>query len=95
MRAVFLCLALAGCATISLQPFSQGMDRLRGQPVQAAFDRLGYPQNEKQIAGKTVYYWTENFDCTFNIVTSGGVIESWSGVGSPAACSIYLRGLSR
>lgn len=96
MRVVLLGLLLSGCATLSLQPFSERMTALKGQPVEVAFDKLGYPQNEKEIAGRKVYYWTENSDCTFNIVaTPDGRVDKWSGVGSPAGCSLYLKGLSR
>lgn len=94
MRVVLLGLVLSGCAMVSLQPFSNGMNGLKGQPVEAAFDKLGYPQRHENIAGREVYYWSENSDCEFNIVsTPDGKVDKWSAVGSPAGCSMYLSGL--
>jgi hypothetical protein len=35
-----------------------GLNPLLGQPIQAAIDRLGYPSEQRQILGDTVYVWS-------------------------------------
>lgn len=39
------------------QYMDDGLAALRYQPVQVAFDVLGYPDNKVQLQGKTVYVW--------------------------------------
>ena len=93
-KLLLLALPLAGCATISTQPFQNGMNRLIGHPVQTAFDRLGYPDRKEAIEGRTVYYWGTSEDaCSFKIVTDSGTVKQWDGYGSPSGCSVYLKGL--
>lgn len=93
-RAALLGLLCVGC--VSLGDFKSGMNRLVGQRAQVAFDRLGYPDRKQDIEGRTVYYWGTSLEpCSFKIVTQSGVIRSWDGYGSPAGCSIYLKGLAR
>jgi hypothetical protein len=93
-RVMLLAVLVSGCATVSTRPFSEGMNSLIGQPVEVAFDRLGYPQRQEVMAGNTVYYWTENSDCQFNVVaTPDAKVKKWSGIGSPSGCSLYLSRL--
>lgn len=94
MRALFLVLLLSGC--VSLSSFSDGMTALKGQPVEVAFQKLGYPERQAVIAGRTVYYWGDRTDCSFKIVaTADGRVDRWDGIGSPAACSIYVSDLRK
>lgn len=46
---------LAGCQTF--ENMDAGLSSLRGQPYQAAFDILGFPDAENTIAGKRVFTW--------------------------------------
>jgi len=46
---------LVGCQTF--ETMDAGLTSLRGQPYQAAFDVLGFPDGESQIAGKRVFTW--------------------------------------
>ncbi|RWQ80731.1 MAG: hypothetical protein EOS85_15795 [Mesorhizobium sp.] len=48
-------LILAGCQTF--ENMDAGLGSLRGQPYQAAFDILGFPDAENAIAGKRVFTW--------------------------------------
>lgn len=87
-------LPLAACSTFSTAPFQSAMTSLKGQPVQVAFDKLGYPDKEGTVAGHAVYYWgTEESPCSFKIVATEGKIDQWDGYGSPAGCSYYLAKL--
>jgi hypothetical protein len=90
-------LLLAGCSTLST--FSEGMDRLVGQPTQTAFTKLGYPDRKETIENRTVYYYgtdhEEGPSCAFKLVTEAGVIRSWDGIGNAYGCRIYLNALQR
>lgn len=48
---------VAGCAS-SGDTITAQWPRLKGQPLQAAIDRFGYPQSEQSIAGAKVYQWS-------------------------------------
>ncbi|MES0016154.1 hypothetical protein [Mesorhizobium sp. M0036] len=45
----------AGCQTF--ENMDAGLTSLHGQPYQAAFDVLGFPDAENTIAGKRVFTW--------------------------------------
>lgn len=47
-------LMLSACVTDQL---NNGFDRLRGQHLSAAINRLGVPTSERTIAGRHVYTW--------------------------------------
>jgi hypothetical protein len=53
-------LALSGCVTDRQikDSFRDRFQDLQGQPIQAAFDRLGYPTRQHQVAGEHVYVWS-------------------------------------
>jgi hypothetical protein len=98
MRTALIALLLAGCATTG--GFSTGMDGLIDQPVAVAFQRLGYPDRQEAIAGKTVYYYGTDHErgpsCAFKVVADqGGIIRAWDGIGNAAGCSLYIKGLRR
>lgn len=52
---LFSLLLLTACVTDQL---NSGFERIRGQPLSAAIDRLGVPSNERTLAGRHVYTWT-------------------------------------
>jgi hypothetical protein len=92
---LFSVLFLCGCATTG--DFSQGMGQLIGQPIDVAFKRLGYPDRQEVIAGRTIYYYGTDHptgpSCSFKLVTDAGIVRSWDGIGNAAGCGMYLRGL--
>lgn len=53
--ALFAALCLSGCNTF--KDMDAGINSLVGQNIDVAFQRLGYPNQEGQLAGKTVYVW--------------------------------------
>jgi hypothetical protein len=95
MRYTLALLLLAGCSTMG--DFSSGMNTLVGQPAETAFARLGYPERQEQIAGRTIYYYgtdhAQGASCAFKLVTEGGIVRSWDGIGNAAGCDLYLKGL--
>lgn len=65
--------SVGGCQTF--EKMDAGLSSLRGQPYQAAFDILGFPDGESSIAGKRVFSWgTRNVGSysvpTFNTSTA-------------------------
>lgn len=53
---ILAALALAGCA--NFEALDAGLDTLKGQNRDVAIQRLGFPDDQKEIAGKDVYIWT-------------------------------------
>jgi hypothetical protein len=51
--------ALGGCSTFS--NIEKGLTALEGRPIQAAFDRLGYPDGQMMVGSETVYTWGRSF----------------------------------
>lgn len=49
------CLWFSGCATFG--QMQRGLNALRGQDVQTAFDILGYPSGKQEFGSDTVYSW--------------------------------------
>lgn len=47
--------SLTGCVTWG--DLDQGLNNLRGKPISAAIERIGYPSSEQVIAGKKLYRW--------------------------------------
>lgn len=90
--ALITTLALAGCATFSLRPLTDHLASLKGQPVEAAFKQLGYPDRQAIIAGRTVYYWGDGESaCQVRVVaTPNGLVDSGTIYGSPAGCGRFL-----
>jgi hypothetical protein len=52
---LFVPLLLSACVTDQL---NSGFERMRGQSISVAIDRLGVPTSERRIAGRHVYTWT-------------------------------------
>ncbi|WP_157668145.1 hypothetical protein [Croceicoccus marinus] len=59
-------LLLGGCTTFS--NMENGLNVLMGQPIQVAFDNLGYPSGQMKVGDDTVYGWGRNF--TMNMPTT-------------------------
>lgn len=95
MRSLLLIPLLAGCSTLG--NFSEGMNGLVGKPSETAFAKLGYPDHQEVIAGRTIYYYGKDHDqgpsCAFKLVTEGGTVRSWDGIGNAYGCNLYLSGL--
>jgi hypothetical protein len=88
---------LAGCAS---EMMKSGTDRLIGQPLSAAIERLGFPTEERTIAGMKVYVWTTSTilegtqsQCTIRAIMKGDVIGSWDWEGNEGRCSGYAQSL--
>ncbi len=58
---------LAGCVTS--EQIHAGTDTLKGQSYKTAFARLGFPDQERKIAGYTVYSWTNQDSGTYSVPT--------------------------
>jgi hypothetical protein len=61
-------LAMAGCQTF--ENMDAGLSGLHGQPYQAAFDVLGFPDSESSIAGKRVFTWGSRNTGSYTVPTS-------------------------
>lgn len=65
-------LPLVACTTT--ESLRTGWERMRGQPIDVAVDKLGVPQSERTIAGRHVYTWTAShtvplYDQTVGVTT--------------------------
>ncbi|MBX3597360.1 MAG: hypothetical protein KF874_07300 [Rhizobiaceae bacterium] len=68
-------LAAAGCTTS--QDFELGLMSLEGRPYKEAFYALGFPDGEREIDGKRVFYWgprRHGFANTMATTTSSGIM---------------------
>lgn len=89
---------LAGCAS---QMIDERASKYLGQPVSTLIAKMGYPTDERTIAGKKVYIWyTSTFDegtqlkCQFRaIVGPGEVVEAFDGEGNNGPCLRYAMRL--
>lgn len=73
--AVLAAASLTGCATF--KNIETGLAALEGQPVQAAFDRLGYPDGQMNVGADTVYVWGRSFMMNmpqYNTATTYGTV---------------------
>ena len=62
---------LAGLsACVTAEDIDRGTATLEGRPYQYAFDRLGYPDDQREIAGKTVYTWFDRETGSYEVPTS-------------------------
>lgn len=97
MRTALAFLLLTGCVTLG--DFKSGMGTLIGQPTETAFQKLGYPDRQEVIAGRTVYYYGTDHErgpsCAFKLVTEAGIVKVWDGIGNASGCQLYLNGLRR
>lgn len=52
---ILLCLMLSACA----DTMKEGLPYLVGKPIQNAINYLGYPDDQRTIAGQDVYIWQQ------------------------------------
>ena len=65
-------LALSGCATTTAnKTLDNGLTSLVGQPIQAAYDRLGYPNGSQVMNGDTFYIWSTNRNVVMPMYNNG------------------------
>lgn len=94
MRRVLLGLAIASVAAACAphDAIMQDVTRLRGKPATWAFDKYGYPAEQRTIAGDTVYIWRgdggrDAAPCTMRIIAGpDGLVKGGDIQGSPRAC---------
>ncbi|WP_454700824.1 hypothetical protein [Agrobacterium burrii] len=58
---------LSGC--VSSEQINAGVNTLKGKPYQSAFSTLGFPDEEKKIAGFTVYTWSNQSSGSYTVPT--------------------------
>jgi hypothetical protein len=94
---VAVSLLLVGCATTA-DKITTGMTSLVGQPIDAAIARLGVPNDQQTIAGRTVYTWFRRnveegteFKCQIRVIMNGNVIGSFDFDGNSSKCAYYAR----
>ncbi|MEY9584066.1 hypothetical protein [Sinorhizobium fredii] len=58
-------IVLAGCTT--MEDLDAGLRDLKGKPYQVAFAKLGFPDNEKTVAGHKVYVWSTSSSGSYSI----------------------------
>lgn len=72
--AVFAAIALlAGCAT---QRLNSGLQKVIGEPVDVLVSAWGYPADERQIMGRTLYIWSNDGGAMAVPMYGGGVFAA-------------------
>lgn len=55
----------AGCSLLStFDDIEAGLVDLKGQPITAAIEKIGYPDGSSEIAGRKVYVWSTDRNVT-------------------------------
>ena len=91
---------LAGCAGAIIK---DKMASLAGQPINAAIDKLGFPTEQTEIAGRKVYIWSSrsfvegtSYECKIRaIVDDHDTIINWDFEGNEGGCQRYAARLWR
>ncbi len=91
---------LSSCAS---QIIPTRMGAMIGQRASIAIAKLGYPTDQREIAGQKVYIWSTNryvngtsFGCTIRvIVDSDEIIKSSDAEGSEGGCAQFALQLSQ
>lgn len=73
-------LVLAGCA--NFEALDAGLDTLKGQKRDVAFARLGFPTDQKEIAGKDVFIWSTGDVYSQPATYYGGCSDRYGGIRS-------------
>ncbi len=92
--------ALAACVNEPWPVLKKELSSLHGQSVKVAFDKLGYPSSEGEIAGEKFYIWSMsnaayvggdalNLRCTIRIFIDMDVIGHFDVSGNAGACAQY------
>lgn len=72
--AVFAAVALlSGCATAQL---NSGLQRVLGQPVDVLVNAWGYPSDQREIMGRTLYSWSNDGGAMAVPMYGGGVFAA-------------------
>ncbi|KQM33593.1 hypothetical protein ASF03_07740 [Rhizobium sp. Leaf68] len=64
---LFVLAGLGGCVTS--EQIDAGVTTLEGKSYKEAFAKLGFPDEERKIAGQTVYLWNNRDSGTFTVPT--------------------------
>lgn len=74
------------------------MAPLMGQPIDAAIAKLGVPNDQQTIAGRTVYTWFRRnvdegteYKCQLRVIVTGNAITSYDIDGNVAKCAYYAK----
>jgi hypothetical protein len=96
--AIIIALSVAGCAS---KMIDERASKYLGQPATMLIAKLGFPTDERVIAGKKIYIWyTSTFDegtqlkCQFRaILGPGDIVEAFDGEGNNGPCLRYAMRL--
>jgi len=87
--AILATLVLAGCGNFGV---NGARNDFKGQPLSAVQVRLGPPEQQETIGGRTIYTWfkgrTTN-QCIIRVAVAGDVVDSYETTGDPTICSPY------
>lgn len=78
-------IALAGCA--NFEALDAGLDTLKGQSRDVAIARLGFPTDQKEIAGKDVFIWSTGGIYSQPTTYYGGCSDRYGGIRSMSCVS--------
>lgn len=73
-------LGLTACA--NFEALDAGLDTLKGQKREVAFARLGFPTDQKEIAGKDVFIWSTGGMYYQPATSFGGCSDRYGGIRS-------------
>jgi hypothetical protein len=69
-------LVLTGCAASGMKILDAGLTSLVGQPIQTAYNRLGYPNGTQTMNGDTFYIWSTNRNVVMPVNQTGSAYGS-------------------
>jgi hypothetical protein len=77
----------------------KGADAMIGEPIETAFNVIGYPDKKEQFGADTVYFWNRENDlyfANFRFVTGpDGKIKTWSSLGNEGGYAYFSTALSQ
>jgi len=85
--AILAALVLAGCGNLGV---SGARNDFKGQPLSAVQVRLGPPERQETIGGRTIYTWSKGQSlnqCKIRVAMAGDVVDSYETTGDPNICS--------
>jgi len=83
--AILAALVLAGCFGVST-----ARNDFKGQLLSAVEAKLGPPEQQQTIAGRTIYTWFRGQTlnpCTIRVAVAGDFVDSYETIGDPSICS--------
>ncbi len=104
--AAAIALAATGCGRTPFPVLETELGSLKDKPAKEAFDRLGDPNGNQEIAGEKVYVWSSandkslagstanavDFDCTVRIfVDKQEKISHYDFKGNVGGCALYAH----